>query len=190
MRADGDGRAIGGPHREARKEATGPDQLEVIPRVESPASRSMKFFLSPRCTGLLSKSGPLLPPPSSRLPHARPPSVGEDCTCKSCCFRVLPSPPPPPLSLFRPLSLSNRSLSAPSGRTGVTRLDSSQLHPRFTIQFRPEKRASRGAAKHDVSIVDPSRNASPRRNPALKELASFALCINCARRLPRGCDAM
>lgn len=30
-------------YRGARKEATGPDQLEVIPRVESPASQSMKF---------------------------------------------------------------------------------------------------------------------------------------------------
>ena len=39
-------------YRGARKEATGPDQLEVIPWVESPASQSMKFFLSPRCTDL------------------------------------------------------------------------------------------------------------------------------------------
>lgn len=56
-------------YRGARKEATGPDQLEVIPRVESPASQSMKFFLSPRCTGLLEEWPSLFL--LSRLSHSR-----------------------------------------------------------------------------------------------------------------------
>lgn len=112
-------------YRGARKEATGPDQLEVIPRVESPASQSMKFFLSPRCTGLLEEWPSLF-----LLSRLSQPNIRE-CVGALENARIRPR--------FRILLLCpNRSLSAPSGRTGDTRLDSSQLHRRFTIQFHLE----------------------------------------------------
>ncbi|KAF7405368.1 hypothetical protein HZH66_004274 [Vespula vulgaris] len=44
--------------------STDSDQLEVIPRVESPASRSMKFFLSPLAARTCEKSGLLHPHPT------------------------------------------------------------------------------------------------------------------------------
>lgn len=117
-RGENDGRI----YRGARKEATGPDQLEVIPRVESPASQSMKFFLSPRCADLLEEWPSLFPRPL--LSHTRNAdervSALDDCmytsTWSASSSSALIAPYPPP-------------------RAGDTRLDSSQLHRRFTIQF-------------------------------------------------------
>lgn len=86
-------------YRGARKEATGSDQLEVIPRVESPASRSMKFFLSPRCTGSRRVALPLVPLSPFR---GYPRVCGYARRCMYGVLLLLPFPvliapyPPPP----------------------------------------------------------------------------------------------
>lgn len=135
--------------------------MEVIPRVESPASQSMKFFLSPRYTDLLEEWPSLLPHPL--LSHAYPGGrVGalNDIHVYVLAFRVLLCP--------------NRSLSASSGRAGDTRLDSSQLHRRFTIQFHLQSVPELCNPQLDVSIIDLLQFAPAesefRRNLALESV--------------------
>jgi len=79
-------------YRGARKEATGPDQLEVIPRVESPASQSMKFFLSPHCRPARGVALSLSPP----APLTR--ASGRVYECARGCTYTSSLPCPLPLS--------------------------------------------------------------------------------------------
>lgn len=153
-----------GPYGGARKEATGPDQLEVIPRVESPASRSMKFFLSPRYTGLCSRRVALSF--SRRASHTRASAecVGEE---RGLHVYVLALPCPPPLllslfflSLFRPPSLI-APYPPPRAERGIRALiranytGGSQFNFARRGKHVPRARPPHGAAKYDVSIVDP-----------------------------------